>query len=177
MALRQTKLCVVLRRLGSPFVRQNNATAVVSIEGHRHLTTNPKYEKAYPYKTKRFNILRSIFDFTTSRINENSRIIMVEGPPCVGKTEFAKKLAQRFNLLHIPSVTEDDLFNVNGFDTRQLNEMMPSPKMKKYDLSMFYSEKDPEQLVYYGLLQIEFFQKKLQQYVEANRHVLSTGMD
>lgn len=175
MALRQTKLCVVLRRCGTPLIRQNNAAAAVSIEGHRHLTTNPKYEKPYPYKTKRFNILRSIFDFTTSRINENSRIIMVEGPPCVGKTEFAKNLAQRFNLLHIPNITENDIFNVNGFDTRQLNEMMPSPKMKKYDLSMLYSEKDPEQFVYYGLLQIEFFQKKLEQYIEASRHVLSTG--
>ncbi|KAL4222373.1 Ndufa10p [Mactra antiquata] len=175
MALRQVKVCDLLARCSSPLTRPKNAAALVSVEGRRNLTMNPDYKKPFPYKTKKFNILRAIFDFTVSRLNENSRIVMIEGPPCVGKSEFAKNLAHRFNLLHIPGVTETDLFTVNGFDLRQLNEMMPSPKMKKFDLQDFYSENNPELFYNFGRTQIDFFEMRSRQYVQALRHVLNTG--
>ena len=40
-----------------------------------------------------------IFDRTLPRFDENSKLIVVEGAPGVGKTELAKELADQFEMV------------------------------------------------------------------------------
>lgn len=177
MSVGQSRICFLVTRCSQQFMRQPNVVAPVALEGRRHLSTKPNYKKPYPYKEKSFGFFRALLDFTSARINENSRIILVEGLPCVGKSEFAKNLADNFQLKYMPPVTEEDLFIHNGFDIRQLNDAMPTEKMKFYDLDMFYAEPDPKNMLHFGSTQILFFKKRFYQYVEALKHVLHTGKD
>ena len=39
-----------------------------------------------------------VFDKTTVRMDENSRIILVDGAHAVGKTDLAKQLAEEFDM-------------------------------------------------------------------------------
>lgn len=178
MPIGQARLCMVLGRSTALIPRQINIVTRATVqanEGQRYLTTNPQYKKPFPYKQKSFGLLRSLTEYTCARLNENSRILMIEGPPCVGKTEFAKNLADYFKLKHLPAITEEDLFVINGFDTRQLNELMSDDKLKPADLDMFYAEPDPKKMLTFGSTQIQFFQARYYQYVEALQHVLHTG--
>ena len=175
MSLGQTRLCSFLMRGYVLSARQPNLIAPSCVEGQRLLTTQPQYKKPFPYKTKKFTFIRSLLEYTSARLNENSRIIMIEGPPCVGKTEFAKKLADNFKLLYLPAVTEEDMFIQNGFDIRQLNDLMPTDHMRVYDLDMFYAEPDPKNMMLFGSTQVSFFKARWYQYLDALIHVLSTG--
>ena len=42
-----------------------------------------------------------IFDRTLPRFDENSKLIVVEGAPGVGKTELAKELADQFEMVNL----------------------------------------------------------------------------
>lgn len=44
----------------------------------------------FPYKDTPYGFFQSLIDSTTHRIDENSKIIVVDGPMAVGKTKFAK---------------------------------------------------------------------------------------
>lgn len=175
MSVGQSRLCLLVTRCSPLLVRQPSIVAPANVVGHKHLTTKPNYKKPYPYKEKSFGFFRAMFEYTSARLNENSRILLVEGPPCVGKSEFAKNLADNFKLKYMPPITEDDLFTHNGLDIRQLNELMPTEKMKVYDLDMFYSEPDPKNMLHIGGTQMLFFKHRFYQYIEALKHVLHTG--
>ncbi|XP_045168556.1 NADH dehydrogenase [ubiquinone] 1 alpha subcomplex subunit 10, mitochondrial-like [Mercenaria mercenaria] len=175
MSVSQARLCLFVGRGSALFARQPNFVVSTTVEGHRHLTTHPQYKKPYPYERRRFGFFNALLDYTVARINENSRILMIEGPPCVGKTEFAKKVADAFQLKYMPAITEEDLFIRNGFDRRELNNMMPTEKMRCYDLDMFYAEPDPKNMMYFGATQVDFFKARYYQYVDALKHLLHTG--
>ena len=94
-----------------------------------HATFGEKYpyEKPFPYETKKFNFLHeSLFlDRSLKRMNENSKMIIVEGHIGVGKEEFAKKLAENFDLKYIPRVSEDSMFTTDGgLDIRSFNDVL-----------------------------------------------------
>ena len=176
MAASQTRLCVLFRNGGLLLSRKVNVITPAAVEGQRQLTTRPNYKTPYPYKSKKFNYFSSLTDFTTSRFNDNTRLIQIDGLPCVGKSEFAKKLSAHFQLHHIPPTTEDEMFNVNGFDIRQLNDAFENPKLKFFDLQNFYM--NPEELKQNGSLatmEIRMMVERYYEYVEALRHLLSTG--
>ena len=85
------------------------------------------YKKPFQYEKKKFNFLHeSLFlDRSLYRMNENSKMIVVEGQIGVGKEEFAKQLAHNFDLKYIPRVSEDDLFITNGgLDIRAFNDVL-----------------------------------------------------
>lgn len=44
----------------------------------------------FPYKTDKYGFIQAVLDKTTYRFDDNSKIIVVDGPIAVGKTEFAK---------------------------------------------------------------------------------------
>jgi hypothetical protein len=44
----------------------------------------------FPYKEKQYNFWRALLDDTTQRFDENSKIIVVDGPPTGNKDKFAK---------------------------------------------------------------------------------------
>lgn len=176
MATPQTRLYVLFRNGTSLLSRKVNPVAPASVEGHRHLTTHPRYKTPFPYEKVKFNYFTSLIDFTTSRFNENTRFIVVDGLPCVGKTDFAQKVAKHFQLKHIPPATENEMYNVNGFDVRQLNDAFDNPKLRFYDMNAFYTK--PGELLENGQMantQARILVQRYYEYVEGLKHLLSTG--
>ena len=51
-----------------------------------------------------------MFDRTTSRMDENSRVILVDGAHAVGKTELAKQLASEFDMHYQPYPRMSDYY-------------------------------------------------------------------
>lgn len=179
MSLGRIKVCLLLGRSNPARATFLRLSAPATFEGQRNLSTDPTiYETVrapFPYEKKRFGMLESIYDYTTSRLNENSRIVVVDGPPYVGKTEFAQNIAKEFHLKYFPDVTDDDLYVHNGFDLRDLNEFLSNPKMKTYDLSMLYNEPDPKKMYGFGATQVNYMVNRVVKYALALRHVLHTG--
>lgn len=60
--------------------------------------------KAYDYKEKPYGFIQACLDKTTKRFDENSKIIVVDGPIASGKSKFAKELAGELEMLYLPEV-------------------------------------------------------------------------
>lgn len=58
----------------------------------------------YDYKNKDYGFISAIFDKTTKRFDENSKLIVIEGPIAAGKSKFAKELADELEMLYMPAV-------------------------------------------------------------------------
>ncbi|XP_046396193.1 NADH dehydrogenase [ubiquinone] 1 alpha subcomplex subunit 10, mitochondrial [Ischnura elegans] len=131
-----------------------------------------KIPAPYPYKEKRYLVFNAIFDRTTRRLNENSKIISVEGPIAAGKTDFAKKLAEDLDFYHIPEATLDDLYiTPYNFDLRTLDPQLPEG-VRTYDEKNFCLEPSNRKAASF---QIQKYQLRYFRYVDALAHVLNTG--
>ncbi|CAD5117589.1 DgyrCDS6347 [Dimorphilus gyrociliatus] len=133
------------------------------------------YQKPFPYEKKKFTMMSEIFDKTIHRFNENTKAILVEGGPGVGKTDFAHKFAKQFDLKVFDSVHDDSLWidRQSGYDLRILNEFLP-PKLAFYTTKMFYENPHPKDQL--GCkLQFQMYEEKFRQYCAALQHLLNTG--
>nr|CAG4646238.1 EOG090X05NZ [Macrothrix elegans] len=129
----------------------------------------------FPYKEKRYNFFRAIFDSTTSRLDENSKLIVVEGPPAAGKGAVAKELAEELDMAYFSAPTQAETYvNSYGFDLRTLNDELPET-CRSYDETDFL--KDPTK--FHGTMAARFQLSKLylryHRYLEALAHILNTG--
>ncbi len=129
----------------------------------------------FPYLDKNFNWFYNFWDRTTPRLDENSKIICVEGAHCVGKTKLAKELAEAFEMQYLPHPNMDQIYiNPYGVDFRQWNEHYPD-KFKLMDEKDFI--RNPLGIAegaadkYHSRM---YFLKFLN-YLWAIRHVLNTG--
>jgi len=128
--------------------------------------------KPYPYQTKRYGVLNAFFDKTSWRFDENSKIIVVEGPMACGKSSFAKDLAEDLDMLHLKAVTMDDVYvNPYGYDLRQLDDKLP-PGAKSFDEKKFLQDPTHRNTL---SLQTYFLELKFSQYVDAVCHLMNTG--
>ncbi|KAJ9594867.1 hypothetical protein L9F63_013828, partial [Diploptera punctata] len=146
-------------------------SAGISGSGMRDKTkTRPK---PYPYMTKPYNLLRAWFlDSTTYRFDENTKIIVVEGPVAAGKTVFAKNLAQELDMLHMPEVTMDNLYiNNYGFDMRKLDPQLPK-NTRSYDEKDFCKDPNHRSAARFQVLK---YKLRFEQYVDALAHLMNTG--
>ncbi|KAJ8871307.1 hypothetical protein PR048_027624 [Dryococelus australis] len=126
----------------------------------------------FPYKEKTYNVFRAFFDTTTDRFDENTKVIVVDGPIAAGKTALAKKLAQEFDMLYVPEANMDMIYiNDYGYDLRQLNPELPE-SCRSYDIKDLNLRPDLE---FAASLQINMYQLRYAQYIDALGHVLSTG--
>lgn len=50
-----------------------------------NLGPKPAKPAPFPYKEKDYTFLRSLFDITTSRFDDNTRLIILDGPVGIGK--------------------------------------------------------------------------------------------
>jgi len=101
----------------------------------------------------------------------------VDGNIGVGKTEFAKKIADRFDLKYFPPTREKQLFlreEGYNFDTRALDPLLPEG-VRAYDLKKFYSDPNPERGLA-GRLQSMWYREKYMDYLLALRHLTNTGV-
>jgi len=127
------------------------------------------------YKRYGFDYVHSLFDGTTKRFNDNSKLIVVEGPPALGKTEFAKEIAEEFDMLFVPGFTmEDHYINSYGYDLRELDYMTNYERVKSYDEKKF--SQDPLgqngglDRMLWGLFVFRYMQ-----YADNLAHIFNTG--
>jgi NADH dehydrogenase (ubiquinone) 1 alpha subcomplex subunit 10 len=133
------------------------------------------YSKAWPYETRKFNLFHEIYDNSIARINENSKVIVVEGNVGAGKNEFAKRLAKNFDLRYIPGVTEDFAFtnNEHKFDLRCTDDLLTESAQQYTNKKLFHDAKPESGIA--GKLQFLFYKARFDQYYKALLHLFSTG--
>lgn len=134
------------------------------------------YEEPFPYEEWPFHSMAFAQDYTEWRFNENTKVVIVDGNIGVGKTEFARRLAERFDLKFFPPTREKQLFmHTEGynFDTRGLDPLLPEG-VRSYDLKKFYSDPHPERGLV-GRLQLMWYKEKFMDYLLALRHLTNTG--
>merc|ERR1719402_1088747 len=94
--------------------------------------------KPWPYKKVGFNGMFALIDGTTKRFNDNSKMIVVEGPPALNKTKFCQELADEFDMKFVPGFTMDDFYiNHYGYDLRDMDYMMTHTRNLSYDEKKF----------------------------------------
>ncbi|XP_014260850.1 NADH dehydrogenase [ubiquinone] 1 alpha subcomplex subunit 10, mitochondrial [Cimex lectularius] len=132
-----------------------------------------KKKDYYDYKNKTYPLWYSmLFDSTTSRFDENTKLIVVDGPVASGKTEFAKKLAEELDMYHIEDAHMDLRYiNPYGYDMRQLDPQLPE-SVRSYDDKNFC--RDPFHMNA-AAYQFWMYRLRYSLYVDALAHVLSTG--
>ncbi|KAK4887570.1 hypothetical protein RN001_003841 [Aquatica leii] len=138
----------------------------------REATTPVKKPSPWPYKTKRYNFFNSLYDKTTKRLDDNSKIIVVEGPPAAGKTDLAKALADEFDMLYLPEANQDMYYtNDYGYNYRKLDPQLPE-SVRSFDIPDFLA--NPRHCLA-GTFQLRQYIVKYSQYIDALAHLLSTG--
>lgn len=141
----------------------------VKIEGHPIRDYEP-----WPYKTRPYRWYHQIYEHTTKRMNENSKIVVVEGNIGTDKAGLCKKIAEEFDMLFLPDVSEDAIFiNESGFDLRELNPRLGEDRY--YDLKDLYTAKNPKDVMGYGRTQLRMFELRFFNYIAALRHLFNTG--
>ena len=80
----------------------------------------------FPYETEKFYAYKMVTDRTTPRLDENSKLICVEGAHGIGKTKLAQELAEEFEMLYMPPLTMENVYtSPYGLDYRAWNEYYP----------------------------------------------------
>lgn len=131
----------------------------------------------FDYMAKHFSMIKSMIDPTHARLNENSKVVVVEGNIASGKSALASKLAAHFGMVYFPDPTEDDIFTVNccpPFDLRVHNALLPD-SAKYYTTEMFWNEPD---LINKGkplYLQYQYYIQRYWNYLKALCNLFNTG--
>jgi len=98
--------------------------------------------KPWPYETIGFNYLFHLIDGTTKRFNDNSKMVVVDGPPALEKSKFAKELADELDMVYVPPVSMEDYYvNYDGYDLRELDHKFHYLRNVSFDEKKF--AKDP----------------------------------
>uniref|UniRef100_A0A6B2EJC6 NADH dehydrogenase [ubiquinone] 1 alpha subcomplex subunit 10, mitochondrial n=1 Tax=Phlebotomus kandelakii TaxID=1109342 RepID=A0A6B2EJC6_9DIPT len=150
-----------------PSVQQKCGISGRSLRGSQKLVKPPPYDK-----TKRYGFFQAIFDHTRKRFDDNTKIIVVEGPLASGKSKFAKELAEELEMHHIPEAHIDALLvNHYGYDLRNIDDQLPD-SVKSFDEKKFCQDpRNPNAAAY----QIDMYGIRFWQYVDALNHLFATG--
>lgn len=127
----------------------------------------------YDWKNKSYPLWYSLLvDKTTSRFDENTKVIVVEGPIASGKTEFAKELASQLDMFHMEDVNMDTVYiNPYGYDMRQLDPKVPED-MRSFDETKFNLTPTHRNVASF---QAWMYRLRFSKYIDTLAHVLSTG--
>jgi len=170
MALNSTKLFRILNARGVTPLCQRT---IVS----KALREPPMVPKPapYPYLEKKFRYFTQLTDRTTPRLDENSKLIAVEGAHCIGKTDFAKELAEEFEMLYIGPPTHEDIFiGPYGVDYRKWNDMYP-PWFKCFGEKDFLQNPMGDYEGVCDRYHARVYQLKWINQFRAMQHILNTG--
>ncbi|KAF7384873.1 hypothetical protein HZH66_011959 [Vespula vulgaris] len=150
--------------------KTTNVLQIAHISGKINRIQRPR-PPPFPYQEKEYTAL-NFFEYTIERYDENSKIIVVEGPIAAGKDKFARELAKELEMGYMPSPSFDLLYkNAYGFDMRSLNSQLPE-RLQAYDIQTFLTNPKHNCV---PALQVTNYLLKLNAYLESLLHVLSTG--
>nr|XP_033332634.1 NADH dehydrogenase [ubiquinone] 1 alpha subcomplex subunit 10, mitochondrial [Megalopta genalis] len=142
--------------------------SMTRIANMKHVNKPPPY----PYWKKHYRPVLDSLDPMIYRFDENTRIVVVDGPPAVGKTKVCEKIAADFGMLYMPQPTHDQIYVYrDGFDRRTLDPQLP-PHIQSYDISKFLKNPTDKRA---ALFQVQFFWMRHSQYMNAILHLVSTG--
>ncbi|XP_055627770.1 NADH dehydrogenase [ubiquinone] 1 alpha subcomplex subunit 10, mitochondrial [Toxorhynchites rutilus septentrionalis] len=132
--------------------------------------------KPFPYLEKKYTAFQAMKDVllktTTSRFDENTKVVVVEGPIAAGKSAFAKELAVELDMKYFPEATMDGFYvNSYGYDLRQLDPQMPV-NMRSFDANNFLQYPTHRNV---ATFQIQMLMQRYSQYIDALAHLFSTG--
>jgi len=128
--------------------------------------------KPFDYFNKRYHFWYQLFDPMVGRFDENSKIIVVEGPIAAGKSKVAAKIAEEFEMAYLPPVAVEEAYITEyGYDLRTLDDRVP-PTLQSCDTERFLSNPHHPNVT---MFQFHQFQLKYDQYMTALLHLLSTG--
>ncbi|XP_053671544.1 NADH dehydrogenase [ubiquinone] 1 alpha subcomplex subunit 10, mitochondrial [Anopheles nili] len=132
--------------------------------------------KPFPYLEKEYSAWNACWDVlrknTTSRFDENTKVVVVDGPIASGKSAFAKELATELEMKYFPEATVDNYYiNPYGYDMRQLDPQLP-PNMQSFDVAKFHQNPNHRNV---ATFQMRTLVERYSQYVDALAHLFSTG--
>ena len=107
---------------------------------------------------------------TLSRFNENSKLIIVDGPRMSGKSTVAKELAERLGMRYIPEVT-----NEWEQENRMDGAVLPDWKWNGFTSMQKFYEDPLSACGHSGRLQYQLLINRFRQYIWNALHLLGTG--
>lgn len=177
MALRFTVIRVLGPMQGGRFQapKSSNPVGTRGISGKNLYVPDPKKPKPFPYVTRNYNIFWQAVDKTTLRLDENSKLITVEGAHAIGKSQFAKDLAEELGMVYVEYPRMDDiLINPYGFDYRKIGHMLPE-RLRPYDEKDFSRNPLGPVPGCTDRMIVQLFNLKFYNHIFAIRHILNTG--
>merc|ERR1712241_1258 len=137
---------------------------------------DPNKPKPFPYeKDIDFRMIPGMFEKTTYRFDENSKLIVVDGAHAIGKSKFAQELAQELDMMYIPYPRSDDwLVTSYGVDLRQFNHLM-LPINQTYDEKDFARNPLGPVDGSSDRFHMDIFKEKYRNHIHALRHIFNTG--
>jgi NADH dehydrogenase (ubiquinone) 1 alpha subcomplex subunit 10 len=157
-----------LKKIALPSVQQACQISGKTMRGNQTVVK----PKPYPYHEKNYFFSDALFDKTTHRFDENSKVIVVEGPVAAGKSQFAKELAAELEMLYIPEPTLDQVYiNSYGYDMRQLDPKLPK-NCRSFDIRNFCLDPHHRNAAQF---QIRMYMLRFEAYIDGLAHVMSTG--
>ncbi|KPJ04189.1 PREDICTED: NADH dehydrogenase [ubiquinone] 1 alpha subcomplex subunit 10, mitochondrial [Papilio xuthus] len=132
----------------------------------------PPKPAPFDYENKFYTWFRSLRDRTTHRMDENSKVVVVEGTVASKKTAFAKCLAEDLGMKHFPEANMDfHYIRPNGVDLRTFDCQIPEDA-RTFDHVNF--NRNPTHR-HTGNFQIMMYTARYSQYIDALAHLLNTG--
>ncbi|OQV19164.1 NADH dehydrogenase [ubiquinone] 1 alpha subcomplex subunit 10, mitochondrial [Hypsibius exemplaris] len=162
---------------GSSLVRPVlfNLTVVRGMRAKEFKMENPMNpHKPWPYETKPYKWYHSIFnlDRTSNRIDENSKVIVVEGNIGAGKSTLAKGLAEILGMRYYPEADFNTYYEMfSGVDLKKYAHEL-GPTAQPFGIKEFYE--DPTHALV-ARMQVSKYVARYYQYCEALLHLFSTG--
>lgn len=135
---------------------------------------DPNYKRVapFPYETKNYNLVRALFDDVTHRFDENTKIIVIDGPPTGNKEAFGRYLADQLDMKFMPDADLDMSYRDEyGVDLRSLNKHV-DPTMRTLDIHEWLQQPNAYQT---AMMQWLLMESRFQRYCATHKHILSTG--
>ncbi|XP_054009728.1 NADH dehydrogenase [ubiquinone] 1 alpha subcomplex subunit 10, mitochondrial [Hylaeus anthracinus] len=152
--------------------RSHNVKQVASLTRLAYKKSDAQKPAPFPYWKKKFGLYHVIFDPVLYRYDGNTKLIVVDGPPAIGKAKFCEKLADEFGLLYMPAPTHDEFYiNHYGVDLRELDPKLPF-LCKSYDVPRYLENPNDKRVARF---QMVYLHMRTEQYINALLHLLSTG--
>lgn len=137
------------------------------------LRTRIDKPEPFPYWDKDYNYFWRCMDYPTwTRFDENTKVIVVDGPIASGKSEIVKKIAEEFEMLSVQQPTTD-LYYINhaGYDMRQLDPKLPFSCRSFDEKNFCRNPRDPR----VSTFQMLMYRLRFSVYIDCLAHLLHTG--